>query len=196
MGANSIVLTGIKHCGKTTLGSLVAEALAVPFFDTDALILEQTGFSARELYQQNGEKAFMAAETEAVRSVLHVAHAVIATGGGVCKNTQTIALLRERGKISHKIIYVNVPEKTAFERIFSQAKWDESTGSFLQLPAYIQSENPKTKDDVERIFHAFFAERSARYEQLADAVFVPQNVSAPENAALLAKLAEEFQIRN
>ena len=36
----NIVLCGIKHCGKTTVGKKLAAVLNVPFVDTDDLIVE------------------------------------------------------------------------------------------------------------------------------------------------------------
>lgn len=154
------MLTGIKHCGKTTLGSLLAAQLDLPFFDTDALIFEKTGTYARELYSAHGEKTFMDAETEAAMSIAASGvRAVVASGGGICKNERAFSALKACGKF----VYIKIAEKTAFERIFAEAKWDASAEKFTNLPAYIQKENPKTREEVASIFHTFFEERSALY---------------------------------
>ena len=46
----SIVLMGIKHCGKSTQGRIISKKLSVPFFDTDDVILEMTGKTPRQIY--------------------------------------------------------------------------------------------------------------------------------------------------
>ena len=63
----SIILMGIKHCGKSTQAKLVAKELKMPVFDTDSLIEESTGFSPREIFSLKGEGAFKEAELEACR---------------------------------------------------------------------------------------------------------------------------------
>ena len=63
--ARSIILCGIKHCGKSTLGKMLAAALDLDFYDTDDLIYEQTGMDARAIYKSQGKDAFMAAELKA-----------------------------------------------------------------------------------------------------------------------------------
>lgn len=63
--ARSIILCGIKHCGKSTLGKMLAAALGLDFYDTDDLIFEQTGMDARAIYKSQGKDAFMAAELKA-----------------------------------------------------------------------------------------------------------------------------------
>ena len=63
--ARPIILCGIKHCGKSTLGKILAAALGLDFYDTDDLIFEQTGMDARAIYKSQGKDAFMAAELKA-----------------------------------------------------------------------------------------------------------------------------------
>ena len=61
----SIILCGIKHCGKSTQGKKIAEALQIPFYDTDDLIYDQTGLDARGLYKPQGKEAFAQGELAA-----------------------------------------------------------------------------------------------------------------------------------
>ena len=62
---NAIILTGIKHCGKSTQGKLLAERLGCSFFDTDDIIFDITGKTPRQIYNEQGAQAFMQAETNA-----------------------------------------------------------------------------------------------------------------------------------
>ena len=58
--SHNIVLCGIKHCGKTTVGKALAAALNVPFVDTDDLIVEKDGGTrtVREIFKTEGEEYF------------------------------------------------------------------------------------------------------------------------------------------
>jgi shikimate kinase len=183
-----LILLGIKHSGKSTLGKLLASRLRVLFFDTDAVITRQTGKSPRELYLTEGEAAFMRAEADAcgyLDALLKERNqaAVIATGGGVCNNPQAVTLLQGMGML----IYLNVSEKTAANRIVGRIQ-PIPEGGLAGIPAYIARENPQTIDDVRQIFHRFYEERTARYAVLADKTFSPQDMPPEENARLLATL--------
>ncbi|MBO7088500.1 MAG: shikimate kinase, partial [Lentisphaeria bacterium] len=48
----------MKHCGKSFLGRALADALGVPFFDTDDLLKADAGKPVRQLYREVGEKRF------------------------------------------------------------------------------------------------------------------------------------------
>jgi shikimate kinase len=170
---NSIILAGIKHSGKSTLGKLLASRLHFAFYDTDDVITERTGKTPRELYRAGGEAAFCTVELDACRQLANSnatsgERAVIATGGGICNNLPALSLLRPIGKI----VYLDVSEDTVLARILRQS----------ELPAYITAKNPQTPDDVRCIFHRIYTERVQRYLSFADIVFTPQNVSAEENA--------------
>ena len=168
-----IVLMGIKHCGKSTQGRLLAEKLGVPFFDTDKIIEDETGMTAREIYATSGEEAFKKAEVQACSSVaekikvgddnLSSVTAVIATGGGICNNTNAIDVLRPLGKF----VFLVAQEKTAADRIIREAKVSDD-GKITNLPAYIAKKNPATMDDVRALFHEFYEERVSIYSKLAD----------------------------
>ena len=67
----SIVLMGIKHCGKSTQGKILAKKLELPFFDTDSLIEEMNGMTCRQIYSEKGEAAFKTAEYQACKKIFH-----------------------------------------------------------------------------------------------------------------------------
>ena len=98
----SIVLMGIKHCGKSTQARMISEKLGCDSFDTDDVIAEMTGKTPREIYTESGEGEFKKAEVMACRKVcgdLSVSgkRAVIATGGGIIRNDENIRLLKKNG---------------------------------------------------------------------------------------------------
>jgi shikimate kinase len=165
-----IVLLGIKHCGKTTLGRHLACHLGVPFFDTDQTILEQQGKTAREVMVTGGKDALLIAEVAACATVASLGPAVIATGGGICDNTAAIEALR-----GGLFVFIDVAEKTLCDRILQDPP----------LPAYIAKERPATDDDVRRIFHPIYEDRRRLYLAMAGLVFVPKDLPPAENAQAL-----------
>jgi shikimate kinase len=180
-------LTGVKHSGKTTLGKLLADILNAEFIDMDDVIARQCGMSAREVFTQRGEAGFRDAELEACGTVCGELasgskSAVVATGGGFCDNLPAVALVRQTGLV----VYLDVPEKIVLERILKETRRADD-GSLQNLPAYIARHNPRSEEDAARLFRPVFEKRSARYAEIADAVFAP-GLSAERNARELADI--------
>lgn len=164
----SIILMGIKHCGKSTQARLLGKEFKMPVYDTDNLIEDETGLSPRELYTQKGEQAFKDAETVAcvhLKEKLSETNsdAVIATGGGICNNPDALDVLKSIGTC----VFLKADEKIAVERILKEAVVSED-GTIRNLPAYIAKKNPCSLDEVREIFHEFYEERSKIYSNIAD----------------------------
>lgn len=165
---SSIVLMGIKHCGKSTQGKLLSKKLNLPFYDTDSVIEEMNGLSCRQIYSQQGAEAFMQKEAQACAYVMEQVakenrDAVIATGGGICNNKAALEILHTKSQF----IFLETPEKLAADRIVNEIQKGPD-GKMTNLPAYIAKKNPQTKADVRGIFHDFYTERVKLYSQLAD----------------------------
>lgn len=164
---DSIIIVGMKHSGKSSLGKGLAAYFSLEFFDTDKIIEEKTNMSVRNLFVEKGEQAFKDAEVESCKFLLERVKTsnplIIATGGGICDNPEAIKILKSIGKFA----LLNVPEKTCLERILRNSK---RTGS---LPGYISRENPKSQDDIERIFHKFYERRMKSYKEIYDFEFFP-----------------------
>ncbi len=95
----NIVLVGMPGCGKTTIASILAETLGRRAVDTDAMVVEAAGRSIPEIFAAEGEEAFRALETEAVRAAGMQSGLVIATGGGVVTRERNYKPLSQNGKI-------------------------------------------------------------------------------------------------
>ncbi len=191
----SIVLTGIKHCGKSTLGKALAKYYNCPFFDTDDLITELTGKSPRQIYTESGSEGFFAAEAEACKALSEKlagniipakGSAIIATGGGICNNGQALSFLRS---INCLFVFLQVPETLAADRIVAESVFEN--GKISNLPAYIAKKNPHTEIDVRNIFHDFYVERTASYKNIADLCVTVNSSAVEENTVLLAGLISE-----
>ena len=91
-------LVGFMGAGKTTLGSKVAERLALPFFDLDARIELDAGISIREIFEAEGERGFRERETTMLRKLIATGPAgVIATGGGAFTLEENRDIMNEAG---------------------------------------------------------------------------------------------------
>lgn len=92
-----LYLTGLSGCGKTTVGRLVAEALAMPFVDLDAEIERASGKSIRDIFERDGEEAFRRLELNTLRRVANDAPTIIALGGGAITQRAVRDVLRRTG---------------------------------------------------------------------------------------------------
>jgi shikimate kinase len=106
------VLVGPPGAGKTTVGELVAAALATSFRDTDADIVATTGKPISEIFVDDGEDAFRALERSAVVSALSSFDGVLALGGGAVLAESTRTLLH-----GHTVVYLSVGLSDAVSRV-------------------------------------------------------------------------------
>ncbi len=156
----SIVLGGMKHCGKSTHARLLAQKLHCDFLDTDVLLetlyADRNGerLSSREIYRQEGEEFFRRLEAE----VIHILatenrlrkRRVIALGGGVPANR---FLDVEELKSLGVFVYLAIDSDTAFERVLAKG-----------LPPFLQD-----KEDPRTAFAELYAQRDKFYRNYAEA---------------------------
>jgi shikimate kinase len=109
-----VVLVGAPGAGKTTVGTLLAQRLSVPFRDTDADIVAVAGKPVGDIFLDDGEDAFRALERDAVRTALSEHEGVLALGGGAVLSDETRDLLR--GK-DFPVIHLVVGVSDAVERV-------------------------------------------------------------------------------
>ena len=91
----NVVLIGMPGSGKSTTGAALARLLCREFFDTDVLVEQAAGKCIPDIFRDEGEDAFRALETDALRTVSKRSGAVISTGGGIVKRPQNRRLLRQ-----------------------------------------------------------------------------------------------------
>ena len=152
-----IVLVGFMGAGKSTVGRLVAQALDLPFVDTDALITARAGTTIEEIFSTQGEPAFRELERAVVGGVLDGPEAVVALGGGALADPGTCTALGWA-----TVVHLEV----SFAEAMRRARSDDVVRPMLSVA------DPK----------ALMAERSVLYEQVARER-VPTDGRTPEEVA-------------
>ena len=99
LGKRDLVFVGLMGAGKSVIGRMVAQALSIPFVDTDAEIEKVSRMTIAELFAAYGEPEFRALESRVIDRLLKGGPRVISTGGGAFINDNTRRLIKQ-GAIS------------------------------------------------------------------------------------------------
>lgn len=83
-----VTLVGMMGAGKSRLGKILAEALDIPFVDSDEEIEKAAGLSISEIFEKFGEPYFRDGERRVIKRLLDKDLQVIATGGGAILNPE------------------------------------------------------------------------------------------------------------
>lgn len=172
-----LFLTGLKHCGKTTFGSMLAARWGRLFFDLDDLLLHEArvdGYSSvREVYRTAGRKKFQEYEARAAEKACtqdlcpqnSLSKVILSLGGGTIENPAAWDILKPAGSF----IYLQVEEEVLFERI--------QRGG---LPPFLIGSQPP-----QELFHDLWVRRHQLYLNYADLVLTLPNQAVEDNFKLL-----------
>ncbi|MGN0845937.1 MAG: 3-dehydroquinate synthase [Kiritimatiellia bacterium] len=94
-----LFLYGPPGSGKSTLGRLLADRLALPFVDLDAEIERAAGQAIPAIFAAEGEAGFRARELRALEDVASRARSVVALGGGALVNDVARAVAERAGTV-------------------------------------------------------------------------------------------------
>ena len=95
----NIVLIGMPGCGKTSIGSALANKMRREFADTDDWVANTAGKPIPAIFAEDGEGAFRNLESRALQALCKSSGLVIATGGGVIKRPENRRIIRQNGII-------------------------------------------------------------------------------------------------
>ncbi|HKN99376.1 MAG TPA: shikimate kinase [Pseudonocardiaceae bacterium] len=98
-----VVVIGPPGAGKSTVGTLLARRLGVPFRDVDDDIAATAGKPITDIFATDGEPVFRAMEEAAVATALAEHTGVLALGGGAILSERTRAALAGRS-----VVFLNV----------------------------------------------------------------------------------------
>ncbi len=110
---------GLRGCGKTTAGRLLAARLKRPFVDLDDVTPRELGAATvAEAWTKHGEPAFRHAEVMALAKVLSREGQVIALGGGTPTAPAAPKLLEQWADSGRAVIvYLRAPAEVLRERL-------------------------------------------------------------------------------
>jgi shikimate kinase len=177
----NVVLIGMKHCGKSTIGRALAARWKCPFYDVDELIesthaceTEQVQ-TVRQIFAGHGEKHFHRIEGHAVCELYLKldrpgSNAVVSLGGRTALNSTINALLQPIGLV----VYLRVPPDELYARI-------ERSGR----PAFLDPAEPRDH------FFRLCREREPQYEQLANLVIDLGHLGVEQAVDLLERRIRE-----
>jgi shikimate kinase len=108
----TVVLIGAPGSGKTSVGTRIAQRMAVPFRDTDVDVERRSSRTISDIFIEDGEAAFREMEHTAVLAALAEHDGVLALGGGAVVHEGTRAALR-----GHRVIWLRVGLAAAASRV-------------------------------------------------------------------------------
>ena len=112
-----IVLIGFMGAGKSTVGACLADRLAFPFRDVDALVVERAGQDIPSLFASEGEASFRERERAVALDLLSGDEAVVALGGGALGDE----MIRTAVK-GHTTVFLSVSLEEALRRIDPESR--------------------------------------------------------------------------
>ncbi|MFF9124888.1 shikimate kinase [Streptomyces sp. NPDC014889] len=164
-----VVLVGPMGVGKSTVGRMLADRLGLAYRDVDDDIVAEQGRSIAEIFVDEGEPFFRAAEKEAVRRALAEHDGVLALGGGAILDPDTRALISRL-----PVLYLSMDVEEAVRR----------TGLNVARP--LLAVNPRKQ------WRELMEARRHLYEEVATAV-VPTDGRTPEEVTRAALDALELK---
>ncbi|MCJ8149901.1 shikimate kinase [Shinella sedimenti] len=97
LGKRNLVLIGLMGAGKSAIGRMTAQALGIPFVDSDHEIERVSRMSIPDLFATYGEAEFRALETRVIKRLLRSGPRVVSTGGGAYINENTRRHIKRGG---------------------------------------------------------------------------------------------------
>ena len=164
-----IVLVGMMGAGKSSVGRALARRLGRPLLDSDEMIEERTGRTVREIWEADGEPAFRAIETQALTDALASDQpAIVAAAGGVVLSDANRALLKSAD--AH-VVWLLADVDRLVDRVRQGMH------------------RPLLDADPEGVLRKMYDERSALYQEVADAIVSVDHRSIVEVAGAVLRCA-------
>ncbi|MDR2466093.1 MAG: shikimate kinase [Prevotellaceae bacterium] len=114
MKKRHIALLGMPACGKSTMGRKLAQLFSMPFVDTDAFIVTQTGKTVNAIFDEQGEEGFRKLERQTLEHLLSLSDpAIIAVGGGTPCFFDNMSLINANAFT----IYLKIDAENLFPRL-------------------------------------------------------------------------------
>ena len=131
-----IALIGLRGAGKSTIGKRLAAKLALPFFELDRLIEQESGISLSMIFDMYGQSGFRRFERRCLDGLLkREGRFVLATGGSLVSESATY----DRLLATCYTIWLQATPQEHMSRVIEQ-------GDMRPM-----AQNPEAMSDLERI---------------------------------------------
>lgn len=180
-----IIMMGMKHCGKSTHGQVLAEYLNCPFYDSDD-VLEELYFQkfgkklkARQIYIEYGKNFFRSLEKKGLEKIISelsnskYKNVVSALGGGSLEDQKNISILKKANPL---FFYIKVDPEILYNRVVQKGR-----AAFL------------SKTDPKKSFMDIHAERNKIFTELADITIEPEDKAINIVSSLIIDKIQKFQ---
>ncbi|MDR3156392.1 MAG: shikimate kinase [Lactobacillales bacterium] len=177
----AIVLVGFMGSGKTSVGQVLAEELALPWIDLDEKFTEKFNMQISYFFEKFGEGVFREKEGQLLAKEIGK-EVVLSTGGGVviCESNRKIL------KKSLRCVYLSTPFSVIVQRI----KTDSCT--IRPLATRLSQKNNSVKN-LENLYQ----ERTIWYEEVADLIVETEGKTPMDIAKeILLKLKKDKEVIN
>lgn len=154
-----LFLVGMMAVGKSTIGQSCAQRLGWAFIDSDALLLADTGRSAQEIFDEDGDVALREDESRVLaQSIDAPTPSVIAVAGGVVLAEANRALLVRSGVV----VWLRASIETLSDRVARGGP------------------RPRLGDDPERALRDLYRTRHPLYAAVASFVIDVDHLAPDE----------------
>lgn len=113
LGKRNLVFVGLMGAGKSAIGRLTAQALGIPFVDSDHEIERVSRMTISDLFARYGEEEFRALETRVLKRLLKTGPRVVSTGGGAYINERSRRQIKKGGLT----VWLNAELDVLWERV-------------------------------------------------------------------------------
>ena len=181
--SQTVILSGVKHSGKSTIGAIISQQVNLPFYDLDDCVVdlcredrggpEAITWEPREIYRRLGKNGFQNLEYRSLKKLkTSLSPVILALGGGTPENSESLALLKEMGVF----VYLHEKPKILYDRILSRG-----------LPPFLDNSNPWES------FLTLYKRRDALYRQEAAFTLELNGASAEEGSDRLIIMLQEYE---
>ena len=111
-----IALLGLRGAGKSTVGPLLAERMAVPFVELDHCIEAASGLSLGEIFQMHGESYYRATERSELTRLFAGDPCIVAVGGGIVSDANNYESLQRHART----VWLKAAPEDHWQRVIAQ----------------------------------------------------------------------------
>jgi shikimate kinase len=166
-----LYLVGMMAVGKTTVGALCAQRLGCDFFDSDAQLIADTGRTAQEIFDVDGDDVLRKWESRVLAdAVAHPGPLVVAVAGGAVLSTSNRELLG-----SGVVVWL----RASIETMSARAARGEP--------------RPRLGDDPDRSLRDLYRSRHSLYASVANLVIDVDELTPDE---IVARIFAETGLRD